>query len=662
MLKHRGTYLAILAAGIIPLLGFQIARDLTLELEEAPSRAPGAQNRWALVVGISNYRNLPPNAQLKYAHRDAEDFAQFLHGGQGGGFPSTQLQLLTQERATVSAIRAALHHWLPASAGPKDIVYLYLAGHGVMGEGGEAYFVANDSDPQNLHATALPFSELNAAIGKIKAAMVVVVADACHSGSIGFSGNPETLSNAHQAFDSIGARDRLVLKMLASRPNERSYEDEKWGGGHGIFTYSLLEGLRGAAEREPDGFIRTSELIDYVSRLVPDQTMAKQNPRIAGNFEPRLALALIPRQKKPAAAFGQLNILGQAGTSIYVDNVFRGMIRPSGDLRVEQVPVGPRTLSIDFPSGQSLEQTVTVAGAPLSVNINQLPGQRFRRLEALIAQGAILGQGGAWDFYRVQAQLFPNELKSLAAARMASALENLGQECVSDYVQSTSSGVKHQMLLRSAEALEALRTLRPQDRFIQARHQFCMGRANIAAGEFEQAEVNLRASLAIDNSFACAYNALGVALARLGRTAESRAAFESALQLTPRWSLPYWQVAGQLLAANKTKQALPYLEKAAQYNPRSAQVLWLYMRVARLLERNQDVERVAKDLIALDPNYPPTYLELASYYENRRDYAAATQALDTYLLLAPNFADSAQVRARANQLRPFAQKKPPNTR
>src|SRR5262249_37256147 len=147
--------------------------------------------------------------------------------------------------------------------------------------------------------TALPFSELNAAIAKIKAAMVVVVADACHSGSIGFSGNPETLSNAHQAFDSIGARDRLVLKMLASRPNERSYEDEKWGGGHGIFTYSILEGLRGAAEREPDGFIRTSELIDYVSRTVPDQTMAKQNPRIAGNFEPRLALALTPRQRKP---------------------------------------------------------------------------------------------------------------------------------------------------------------------------------------------------------------------------------------------------------------------------------------------------------------------------------------------------------------------------
>src|SRR5262249_35804255 len=102
---------------------------------------------------------------------------------------------------------------------------------------------------------------------------------------------------------------------------------------------------------------------------------------------------------------------------------------------------------------------------------------------------------------------------------------------------------------------------------------------------------------------------------------------------------------------------LPYLEKAAQCNPRSVQMKWAWLRASRLLDRGQDVERIGRELIALDPGYAPAYLELATYYENQHDYLPATQALDAYLTLAPNFADSARIREHADQLRPFAKKK-----
>jgi len=39
----------------------------------------------------------------------------------------------------------------------------------------------------------------------------------------------------------------------SSRPSERSFEDERWNGGHGIFTYAMLEGLTGRADRDNDG-------------------------------------------------------------------------------------------------------------------------------------------------------------------------------------------------------------------------------------------------------------------------------------------------------------------------------------------------------------------------------------------------------------------------
>ena len=181
---HPGLWILALAVAL-PLIGYQVARDLSLELEDPVKPVPGASARWALVIGVSEYQHLPPRSQLRYAHRDAEDYAQFLRGTDAGAFSAGRIRLLTNEGATVSAVRASLSEWLPAVAGARDVVYLYLAGHGVRDEAGHAYFVAHDTDPQNLHATGISFRELNAAISRMKAQMVVVVADSCHSGNLG---------------------------------------------------------------------------------------------------------------------------------------------------------------------------------------------------------------------------------------------------------------------------------------------------------------------------------------------------------------------------------------------------------------------------------------------------------------------------------------------
>ena len=107
----------------------QEARDLRTQ-KIAPV-LPGGQTRWALVIGVSTYKYVPPAAQLRFAHRDAEDFAKLLRSREGGGLPASNVRLLTEEAATVGAIRAAVRTWLPQSAGANDVVYLYFAGHAV---------------------------------------------------------------------------------------------------------------------------------------------------------------------------------------------------------------------------------------------------------------------------------------------------------------------------------------------------------------------------------------------------------------------------------------------------------------------------------------------------------------------------------------------------
>ncbi|MBL8176977.1 MAG: caspase family protein [Bryobacterales bacterium] len=649
----RGNAFGLLLAPVV-LAAMQTPRDLQLEWERIEPQTAAGSKRWALVAGISGYKNLPGPAQLRYAHKDAEEFARFLRSPQAGALGAAQVRLLTEQRATIGALRSALQEWLPMAAGPRDVVYIYFAGHGVIGERNEPYFLGHDSDPQNLHATALSFRELNEAIAtRIRAQAVILIADACHAGEVGWAAsNSAPLAGA--ALESLAVPDRMFFKLLASRSTERSYEDARWGGGHGVFTYSLLRGLQGEADRERDGFVRVSELAEFVGKEVNEQTGGRQNPRVAGNFEPRMALAAVGRGTAVARDAATLEVVGPAGTPIYVDDVFRGVIRPAGRLTVDTLTVGAHKLAADLAIGYTVEQPLAI-GANTTIDIGRLPGVAYARLLDHLAGGRMeegleLFRGESWD----------GQYKAAATAAVATALEDQGQACVNDYVQSDSIALKRPMLARAVGAYRMLQKIRPGDRSLQAKIHFCEARGQIAAGEFEAAEKNLRASIAIENNFACSYNALGVALGRMGRSAEARAAFDKAGELTPQWGLPFFQIGQTLLNAGQAGPALAYLEKAVKLYPRSNLARWTLLRAYRLAGQAGEFERTAQEMMAADANYAPVYLELGEYFEARKDFARAAQAFDAYLLLAPNFSDSGQVRQRAQRSRSLTGRQAPS--
>ncbi len=637
----------------------QTVRDLKVEKTETST---GMAKSYALVVGISQYRNLPAKAQLKFAHRDAEEFARLLRSESGGGLSSTTMRVLMDGQATLSAIRGALHTWLPQAAGANDVVYIFFAGHGVVAEQGEAYFVAHDSDPQNLHSTGLSFREVNETLStRLKSSLVIVLADACHAGTIGWTDNSAISGAAQTALENMGSRDKSFLKLLASRPSEQSFESDRWDGGHGIFTHALLTGLRGEAEQDRDGVVRVSELIEHVSRLVPKETQSQQNPRVAGNFEPRLPLAVLKGEAaRPKAAGPDLSIdvVGPAGTGVYVDRSYRGKIRATGDLRLNEVSPGEHKLEVEFPDGRTFEQTVSFAAERTKVDLDRLPGFALMRLESAIRRKEVLQPGGAWDYY--SSQQFLPEHKMLAQSMMASALEDIGQECVNDYVQSTSTDLKAPLLLAAVEAYTRLQHLRSGDHALQAKRHFCEGRVLIAASRFEDGVKALEASLRIDPNFACAHNALGVALARLHRQREARQAFDTAAKLTPEWFLPPLEIAQQYVGAGQAKNALPFLERAVRFNPQSPVARWTLMRVLRLIGKHDEFVAQAHEMLKRFPNYAPTYLELAAYHESRSDFARAAQSYNAYLALAPNFENSGNVRARADKIQSFANRPAPS--
>src|SRR5215471_16987226 len=220
----------------------QESRDLRIELISRLNPLHDAGARWAVIVGVSAYQNLPPQAQLRFANRDAAEFAAFLRTTAGGAIPGDHIRLLTDRQATLAQIRAALDTWLVKSAAPQDVVYFYFAGHGVLDDRNDGYFVPYDADSQNLHATALSFQEVDATLSRrLRAGVVVMIADACHAGRLGWSTYTNAdAGRASEPLAQIGEGDRSFLKLLAARPSESSFEDEKLDGGHGVFSHLLV--------------------------------------------------------------------------------------------------------------------------------------------------------------------------------------------------------------------------------------------------------------------------------------------------------------------------------------------------------------------------------------------------------------------------------------
>jgi uncharacterized caspase-like protein len=81
-----------------------------------------------------------------------------------------------------------------------------------------------------------------------------------------------------ELFDDL-RRGSGTTVISAASGVEYSFEGGEWK--NGVFTYSLLEGMKSAkADRNKDGMIVVSELRDYVIERVQQLTNGRQKPTV----------------------------------------------------------------------------------------------------------------------------------------------------------------------------------------------------------------------------------------------------------------------------------------------------------------------------------------------------------------------------------------------
>ncbi|HZT50715.1 MAG TPA: caspase family protein, partial [Stellaceae bacterium] len=251
------------------------------EIETDPKQRPSLALRYdpkvmekpvmrLLAIGIDQYtgKDVP---KLVNAAADAKGVAEVMRADtKHDVFSDVDAVVLTDADATLVHIDQAFAA-LASRTKPDDLVFVFLAGHGVALDGKYYYIPVDlpDTQDQSIREHSLTYDDLAARLAKFPTARAVVVLDTCYSGAFAVD-------------DSImrDSRDQTVGKQISHATGRfilagSSSQQEALDGvdGHGVFTEVLLKGLAGAADREDagnhDSRVSIYELGEYAKVQVP---------------------------------------------------------------------------------------------------------------------------------------------------------------------------------------------------------------------------------------------------------------------------------------------------------------------------------------------------------------------------------------------------------
>ncbi len=219
---------------------------------------------YVLAVGINKYKN--PALNLNYAEHDAKGITSFFRHKGKGLFKKVEIIEIYNEQATKENIISKLKG-LQATH-PQDAVIIYLAGHG-ENISDRWYFIPHEltypEREDDVKTKGISSDEFAEHIKNIKAQKVLVLIDACKSGAVlvAFRGFEDRKALAQLS------RAAGVHVIAASTKDQFAAEVKDLG--HGVFTYTLLEGLKGSASGGTET-VTVRKLMGYVEENLPEIT------------------------------------------------------------------------------------------------------------------------------------------------------------------------------------------------------------------------------------------------------------------------------------------------------------------------------------------------------------------------------------------------------
>ena len=271
------------------------------EIATRPDWSGGSM--WLMAVGVAEYQSA--GYTLRYATSDALAVLESFKRQPRGLFRSIMDKALLNEKVTRESVLSAIVQ-MAKQVTNQDTVVIFMSGHGVQNKvTGSFYFLPYQANASNYLYKGLHWASLEEAIATLQARVkkIVFFIDTCNSGAIdlaqliqpgtriastGSTQLRKVMSSLNRGAQyrgievGSGATDQIsgsLYKLTATRAGEQAVEKPEWA--HGAFSYALLEGLGGKADKNKDRLITVIELFEYVQQRVRYLTGGAQNPSFA---------------------------------------------------------------------------------------------------------------------------------------------------------------------------------------------------------------------------------------------------------------------------------------------------------------------------------------------------------------------------------------------
>ena len=229
-------------------------------ISHAGLRAQGQEPQsYAMVVGVNTYPHLPDSVQLRFAESDATQFEAFLRSPRGGGVRAFAIKRLMSSQATREAIQSTLAGLRQkADSGLISQLTIYFAGHGALASTGNAYLLPYDGDDDAPSLRGILVDELIANLADFPVSHIRVFIDACRAGAGTARVGARMSETWHNKFMNVPS---TAVALFGSNGETDSYEDDTLG--HGVFTYYLLQALKGDADKDKNRLVSAGEAFLY---------------------------------------------------------------------------------------------------------------------------------------------------------------------------------------------------------------------------------------------------------------------------------------------------------------------------------------------------------------------------------------------------------------
>lgn len=247
----------------------------------------------AVVIGAENYEdsNIP---QAPYAKRDAEVMKQYFKTSLG--IPESDITVLTDEMVTSRTMKDIFFRkGLEEKVNPdKTDIFIYYSGHGVPMEidgKSEMFLIPSDCDKSYIAEDGISINTLYSRLKSLNARSVTVILDACFSGGSRYSGayTSQNIAGHKMVMPDLSAMEQPWLEDPNFRVFTSSRGDQTSQGYDrslsGLFTYYLATGLQGECDKDNNGTIMMSELVEYVTDNVNKTSGGSQTPQFYGNSD-----------------------------------------------------------------------------------------------------------------------------------------------------------------------------------------------------------------------------------------------------------------------------------------------------------------------------------------------------------------------------------------